>query len=209
VIDQLTEKSFKRNVAYKFRIGNIIGGKVVMEGERISHIDIDGKRVVRVNVIANIVDKYIQEGEKKFGSITLDDATGQIKLKVFGEDIGKFNSLEQGDTLLVIGLLRSWNDELYITPEIIKKKDPAFLLVRKLEVERDEPKILDKKEVAELKDKILGMIKQEEDKGGIDVDKIILELKENPNVVNAEIKKLLEDGAAYEPRPGKLRWLGQ
>ncbi|MBS3098673.1 OB-fold nucleic acid binding domain-containing protein [Candidatus Pacearchaeota archaeon] len=209
MVDQLTEKSFKRNVAYKFRIGNIIGGKVVMEGERISHIDIDGKRVVRVNVIANIVDKYIQEGEKKFGSITLDDATGQIKLKVFGEDIGKFNSLEQGDTLLVIGLLRSWNDELYITPEIIKKKDPAFLLVRKLEVERDEPKILDKKEVAELKDKILGMIKQEEDKGGIDVDKIILELKENPNVVNAEIKKLLEDGAAYEPRPGKLRWLGQ
>ena len=209
MIDQLTEKSFKRNVAYKFRIGNIMGGKVVMEGERISHIDIDGKRVVRVNVIANIVDKYIQEGEKKFGSITLDDATGQIKLKVFGEDIGKFNSLEQGDTLLVIGLLRSWNDELYITPEIIKKKDPAFLLVRKLEVERDEPKILDKKEVAELKDKILGMIKQEEDKGGIDVDKIILELKENPNVVNAEIKKLLEDGAAYEPRPGKLRWLGQ
>ena len=186
-----------------------MGGKVVMEGERISHIDIDGKRVVRVNVIANIVDKYIQEGEKKFGSLTLDDATGQIKLKVFGEDIGKFNSLEQGDTLLVIGLLRSWNDELYITPEIIKKKDPAFLLVRKLEVERDEPKILDKKEVAELKDKILGMIKQEEDKGGIDVDKIILELKENPNVVNAEIKKLLEDGAAYEPRPGKLRWLGQ
>src|SRR3989344_4065311 len=200
---------FKRNPAYKHRIGQLLGGKPVQEGDRLKHIEIDNKSIIRVNLIANITDKFVQEGEKKYASLTMDDGTGQIRLKFFGEDIEKCKDLNQGDTLLVIGLLRSWNNELYITPEIIKKKDPAFLLVRKLEVERDEPKILDKKEVAELKDKILGMIKQEEDKGGIDVDKIILELKENPNVVNAEIKKLLEDGAAYEPRPGKLRWLGQ
>jgi len=30
----------------------------------------------------------------------------------------------------------------------------------------------------------------------------------DPNEINSEIKKLLEDGIAYEPRPGKLRYLG-
>src|SRR3990167_3390520 len=96
----------KRNIAYKLRVGDILSGKTIMEGEMFKHLEFGDKKVIRVNLIANIVDKFIQEGEKKFGSLTLDDATGQIKLKVFGEDIGKFNSLEQGDTLLVIGLLR-------------------------------------------------------------------------------------------------------
>ena len=198
----------KRNVAYKLRIGSIISGKPILEGERLKNLEVDGKNVVRVNLIANIVDKYIQEGEKKFGSITFDDGTGQIKGKVFGEEVEKLNSLNQGDTLLVIGLLRSWNNEIYITPEIMKKKEASFLLVRKLEAELEQPKTLDKEKIAELKDKILTMIKQAEDNGGIDIDKIILELKEPPEVINKEIKRLLEDGVTYEPRPGKLRYLG-
>lgn len=206
--DQLTRQDFKRNIAYKLRIGGIRAGKPILEGERMLHVEVGGKNVVRVNVIANIVEKYIQEGEKKFGSVTLDDATGQLKVKVFGDDLNKLNELNQGDTVLVIGLLRFWSDEVYITPEIIKKKDSQYLLVRKLEVEADEPKTLAREEVAELKDKILEMVKAGESEGGVDVDKIILELKEPPNVINQEIKKLLEDGIAYEPRPGKLRWLG-
>jgi hypothetical protein len=53
------------------------------------------------------------------------------------------------------------------------------------------------------------MVKEAEKDGGIDIDKIILELKEHPELINQEIKRLLEDGIAYEPRPGRLRWLGQ
>ena len=207
MVDQLAQ-DFKRHIANKLRIGSINGGKRVIEGGKLLHKEVGGKKIVRVNLIANIVDKYIQEGEKKYGSVTLDDATGQIKLKVFGEDLSKVEGFEQGDTVLVIGLLRSWNEEIYVTPEIIKKKDPSFLLVRKLEVERDEPRILEKGEAAELREKILNMIKEKEVDGGIDVDKIILELKEQPNVINQEIKRLLEEGTAYEPRPGKLRYLG-
>jgi len=206
--DQLTQQSFKRNIAFKMRVGGIASGKPVMEEGRMTHIDWNGKRVVRVNLVANIVDKYIQDGEKKFASITLDDASGQIKAKVFGEDLIKLEGVEQGDTVLVIGLLREWNNEVYVTPEIVKKKDSAFLLVRKLEVEADEPKVLAKEEVSELKGKILAMVKEAEAEGGIDTEKIILELKESPDAINKEIKKLLEDGIAYEPRPGKLRYLG-
>jgi hypothetical protein len=108
----------------------------------------------------------------------------------------------------VIGFARSWNNEIYIAPEIIKKKDPAFLLVRKLEIEAEQPKTIDKTQLLALKDKIIEMVKNAEKDGGAEIEKMILELKEPAEIINQEIKKLLEDGVAYEPRPGKLRWLG-
>lgn len=212
--NQLAEQNhsaeqLKRNVAYKFRIGSILEGNPILENERLKFSEIQEKRVVRINIIANIVDKYIQEGERKFGSITLDDATGQIKAKAFGDDISKFTQLNQGDTINIIGLLRCWKNEIYLTPEIIKKKDPAFLLVRKLELDAEEPKPVDRKKLSELKEKIIDMIKEAEKQGGIEIEKMIMHLKEHqPNTINQEIKKLLEDGLAYEPRPGKLRYLG-
>ena len=198
----------KRRVAYKFKIGDILSGRQVVENERLQHVEIDGKEVVRVNVIANVIEKYVSDGEKKYASVTLDDGSGQIRLKFFGDDTVKAGGMEQGDTVLVVGLVRWWNNELYLTPEIIKKKEPAFLLVRKLEVELEKPKEMDAGAVAALKDKILTMVRAAENEGGIDVDKIIMELKEPPAVINSEIKRLLEDGVAYEPRPGKLRYLG-
>ncbi len=201
-------EQFKRNIAYKMRIGSIIEAKPIFEEDKLKFVESKEKQIVRVNVIANVIDKYIQDQEKKFASITLDDASGQIKIKTFGDDIQKFSSLNQGDTILIIGLLRFWNNEIYITPEIIKKKLPQYLLIRKLEVESDAPKTLKKEALSALKDRIITMIKNAEAQQGIDIDNIILETHEPPEIVNSEIKKLLEDGLIYEPRPGKLRYLG-
>ena len=120
----------------------------------------------------------------------------------------KFSPLNQGDTLLVIGLLRYWNNEIYITPEIMKKKEPAFLLVRKLEIEKDSPAAPSHEALTQLKDKILTMVKEAEKDGGVDIEKMILDLKEKPDIINSEVRKLLEEGIAYEPRPGKIRYLG-
>ena len=204
----MANEQFKRKVAYKLRIGSVLAGKPILENERLKFLEIEGKEIVRVNVIANIIEKYIQDGEKKYGSVTIDDGSGQIKLKAFGDDLEKLTNLNQGDTVLVVGLLRSWNNEVYITPEILKKKEHAFLLVRKLELEAEQPKALEKHEILALKDKIITIVKSAEKEGGVGIDKIILELKESPEIINQEIKKLLEDGIAYEPRPGKLRYLG-
>ena len=201
-------EQFKRNIAYKFRIGTILSGKPIIEDEKLRFVEINNLNALRVNLIANVTDKFIQEGEKKFASITLDDATGQIRVKTFGDDIEKFTELNQGDTIQLIGLLRYWNNEVYLTPEIIKKKDPAFLLIRKLEIEAEEPKTLDKEKLSELKDKIIQMIKDAESEGGVEIEAMIMQLKEHPDIINKEIKRLLEDGLAYEPRPGKLRYLG-
>ncbi len=204
----ITEPNYKRNVAYKLRIGQILKASPIIENERLKHVELDGKQIVRVNLIANIIDKYVQDGEKKFASLTLDDATGQIKVKTFGDDISKFEKFNQGDTILVIGLLRSWNNEIYLTPEILKTKEPQYLLVRKLESDLASPKNPPKEELRALKDKIIQKVKDSEKDNGVEIESLILDLKESPSIINSEIKKLLEEGLVYEPRPGRLRWLG-
>lgn len=204
----IAKEQYKRHIAYKYRIGTLLQGKPIIENERLRFLELSNKEVIRVNVIANVVDKFIQEGEKKFASVTLDDGTGQIRVKTFGDEIARLAQLQQGDTILLIGMVRYWSDEVYLTPEIIKKKDPAFLLLRKLELEAEEPQQMNKAELMQLKDKILQKVKEAESNNGIETEKIIMELKELPATINQEIKRLLEEGMVYEPRPGKLRYLG-
>jgi len=204
----MADQEFKRHIAYKLRAGDILSGKIILDGERFKFLELDNKQVVRINLIANVVDKFIQDDEKKYGNLTLDDATGQIKIKAFGDDIEKLKEYIQGDTIQIIGLLRSWNNEVYITPEIIKKRVPQYLLLRKLEIEKNKPKMPEKSELNDLREKIIQDVKQNEEKGGIDIEKIILDLKQSPEIINSEIKRLLEVGIVYEPRPGQLRYLG-
>ncbi|MEK6811483.1 MAG: OB-fold nucleic acid binding domain-containing protein, partial [Nanoarchaeota archaeon] len=190
---------FKRHTAFKLKIGDILTGNHIVDGERLKFIEVNGKNIARVNLIANVVDKFIQDEEKKFASVTLDDASGQIKLKTFGEDIEKLKPFEQGDTVLAIGMIREWNKEVYLTPEIIKKKQPEYLLLRKLENDKQNPQE-SKKEITELKDKLIIIIKREEQNGGADINKLIDELQAKQETVNQEIRKLLEEGTIYEPR---------
>ena len=198
---------YQRSTAYKFRIGELLKGQPVMDGDRFGYLDLEGKKVVRVNIVGNIVEKFESEGEKKFASITLDDASGQIKARVFGEDVSKLRDFGQGDSVLIIGMLRYFSGELYILPDIIKKKEPEYLLIRKLEREKGKP--FTKVEIKESRQKILEKIKSSEGEQGIEVERLIIELNDIPaDVINQEIMKLLEEGVIYEPRPGKVRWLG-
>jgi len=198
--------SFKRAIAYKLRIGEVFKGKPVMDGERFSFLELGDKRISRINIVANVVEKYSSE-EKQYIALTIDDASGQIRIKIFGDDVLKFSNISQGDTIMIVGLLRSYNNEIYINPEIIKVKDPRYLLVRKLEFEKDAPKIIDNHKILAVADQILKKIKESEPEG-INAERLILELKETPDLINQEIKKALEQGIIYEPRPGILRYLG-
>ncbi len=203
----------KREIAHKLRIGEILRGKpeIRNEGgrERFNFLELGDKRIIRVNVVANVIDKFISEGEKRFASLTLDDATGQINTKTFGEDVKLFQEINQGTTLMIIGMLRVFNNELYILPEIIKTIDPRYLLVRKLEIEKSMPKTeVSNEKILVVKDQIVDRIKQEEQNEGIDTEKLVMEIQADPSLINQEIKKLLEEGIIYEPRPGRVRYLG-
>lgn len=208
-----SNNQFKRHIAYKLRIGDIQIGKPILDGERFSFLELGDKKIIRVNVIGNIIERYDTEGEKTHTYFTLDDGSGQLKLRAFGEDSLKFKNVTQGLCVIVIGTLRFWNNEIYMTPEIIKEQNPKYLSVRKLELEKhrneNSPVPENKEQVKAIKDQILDLIKKSEDDGGLDTDQIIMQLRETtPEIINQEIKKMIEEGMIFEPRPGKVRWLG-
>lgn len=213
----MPDQQFKRNIAYKLRIGDLLVGKPIIENERFNFLELGDKKIVRVNIIGNVIERYDSPGERKYSFITIDDGSGQIKLKSFGDDADRLTDLSQGQTVVIIGVLRHFNDELYISPEIVKLKDPKYLLVRKVELEKNSPPIQNQNpsptsspgQTNSIRDKILDDIKGSEEEGGIYVDKIIMSHREtSAEIINAEIQKLLEEGIIFEPRPGKVRWLG-
>lgn len=208
----MEKQKFKRNVAYKLRIGDILLGKPVMNVDKFQFLELGDKKIVRVNIAGNIVDKYQSEGEKKFLFFTLDDGSGQIQLKTFGDDSEKFREISHGVTIIVIGVLRHWNGETYISPEAIKEQDSKYLLVRKLEIETRRSKEFSqvgKEEIIALKDVIVDKVKNSEEAGGIEKERIILEIRNtSPEIINQEIQRLIEEGVIFEPRPGKVRYLG-
>lgn len=218
------EQKFKRHTAYKLRVGDVLIGKPVTNNtngvERFSFLELGSKQVFRVNIAGNIVDRYDaeqsqgSEGSKKYIFFTLDDGSGQIKLKVFGDDSDRFKDVSQGQTVIVIGTLKHWNNELYINPEIIKETAPKYLLLRKIETEKNKSNLshnpqADKEQVMAIKDKVLDIVKSAEEDGGIDLENLIKQLNDfSPGIINQEIQKLLEEGIVFEPRPGKIRYLG-
>jgi RPA family protein len=209
----MVDSQFKRNIAFKIRVGDVLIGKPIIDNsDNFSFLEMGEKRIVRVNIVGNIVEKFEREGEKNYSFFTLDDGSGQIRLKVFGEDAKKFAGINQGQTVVVIGVLRYWNNELYIAPEIIREQDAKYLLLRKLELDKENEKSiksLGREQIVAIKDKILGTIKNSEEAGGIEMDKIIMGLPEvSPTIITQEVQKLLEDGIIFEPRPGKVRYLG-
>ena len=206
----MADEQFKRNIAYKLRIGDLAEGKVVMNGEKFGFLDLNGKKIIRVNVAGSIVDKYANDGDKKFLFFTFDDGSGQIKLKTFGDDVEKFKDILQGQIFIVIGVLRFFNNEVYISPEIIKEQDPKYLLLRKFEIERakkSSPSVK-KESAAGIREQIMDVIKNAESEGGVNLEKIGTILNISQDSANKEIQKLLEEGMVFEPRPGKIRWLG-
>lgn len=208
----MADEQFKRHVAYKVRINDLLIGKAIMDGEKFSFLELGDKKLVRVNLVGNIIERFESEGQKKYVFFKLDDGSGQISLKVFGDDVEKFKNIVHGMSVLVIGVLRHWNNENYVQPEIIQETEPKYLLVRKLELEKQQSKDalpVERTQITAIRDKILNVIKEAESQGGIETDKIIMNLRESsPEIINQEIKKLLEDGIVFEPRPGKVRYLG-
>ena len=208
----------KRETAHKQRIVDLLKGNQIFEqvegNQRFKFLELGSKQIVRTNIIANVIDKYVSDGERRFASITIDDGSGQIRVRVFGEDFHKFDNLSQGDTIVIIGLLRSFNNEIYILPEIIRKMDPKYLLIRKLEICKlfnQSPSTFTQKkqEIKILRDEVINLIKSSEQREGIDKEEIILTIKSTePLIISQEIQKLLDEGIIYEPRPGHVRYLG-
>lgn len=208
----MPEEQFKRHIAHKLRIGDLLASKPIFDQDKFVALELGAKRISRINLVGNIVDKYQAQGEKNYIFLTIDDGSGQIQLRIFADDVTKFQGFNQGQTILIIGLVRHWNNNTYIAPEIIKEQEPKYLLIRKLEIEKERNKNaspIPKAEITAVKDRILGTIKNAEEDGGIDIDQIILNTRDiSPEIINQEIQKFISEGIVFEPRPGRVRYLG-
>jgi len=214
----------KRQTAYKIRIGDLLKGNIVYNGDRFSSLEVSERKISRVNIICNIVDKY-SNPEKNYCTLTADDGTGQIRIKAFSDFFAVLDSLEIGDIIKAIGWLRSYNDELYILPEIAVRVNPKWAYVRKLELLKEygefkagfeskneiepEEEIIEKEKVYDTEDtpKTIILKKIKENKDGIDIEQLIMEVKLAVNEINETVSGLIASGEIYEPRPGFLRSL--
>lgn len=130
---RIMEKStYVRYIAVKVPLFYISHGTYAQEDAESPHFLLapDNTKLYRLNVMATILGKELQ------GNITniyVDDGTGKVTVRSFEEHPG-LRTLSIGDVVLVIGKVRVYNQEKYISPEIIKKVPPSWLAVRMMEL---------------------------------------------------------------------------
>ncbi len=181
-IQDTEKKDFqKRLTAYKIDIFTILNNSLVKDDLSAGYINLNNNKISRVNVIATIIHKPDQELNK---SVIIDDGSGRITLRAFGND-GIFSNIEVGDLVLVIGKIRQFDNENYIFPEIIKKlTNPIWVEVRKLEF---------KKGVAGI------CLTENKEVKGADTTKVITDIPNLDEEICSYIKKLdYGDGVAFD-----------
>jgi len=128
----MEQKLPSRNQAIKIIISELLFGTYIQENEQNPNylLTRNNQKVYRLNVIAIIVQKEL------VGTITnllIDDGSGRIIARSFEEN-KIIHTLNVGDVIIIIGKLRTFNQEKYISPEIIKQIDPLWLKHRSLEL---------------------------------------------------------------------------
>lgn len=186
---------YKRAVAKKVRISDVLAGKYVKDdGELPSHVVLEtGEIISRVNIIATIISK----GDD--GSAILDDGSGRIAARVFSGTINQ----GIGDLVMVIGRLREFGD-MYISTEIIKKVASEWAALRKDELAKGAEVKTPSKDVRK-SDFVLNVIKNLDKGDGAAYEDIIN--SGSSNDTKSSLSYLLEQGLVFEIRPGKFKTL--
>lgn len=213
-----------RQTAFKCWVSDISRANYILkEGWDPNYLEINGKHISRLNILAHIVDTFLSEDEN-YGALTIDDNTDTIRVKAFREDTNLIRNFKIGDTILLIGRPRQYNGEVYLTPEIIKKLDnPNWELVRKLELIKiyGKPKINQiqrlKEEIQPIKEEIIEENLTETSRqkiltvigsslnGEADMQEILNKSDLNKEEVESILKELLKEGEIYEKRPNIFR----
>ena len=211
----------KRQIAHKTTVKGILEGKYVKEeGMKPNYVLLKtGKQLSRVNIIGVAIDSQ-KDPLTNTQIITLDDGSGKINVRSFDAEFS-FKNAEIGSAINLIGKVREFGNERYITPEIITPIKKEWIAVRKLELELKEIKegknvtknnleepTSDFEEEIIIENpyqQIIELVKKLDSGNGADVEEILLKTTiENPD---KKIKTLLEEGEIYEIRPGRLKVL--
>ena len=210
------QRAQKRQTACKIRIKGILNSKYIKNGGfNPNYIEINSQEVSRVNVIGVVVDK---SGISNHKAIEIDDGTGKISARYFENNVS-FNNVNVGDVVLIIGRPREFSSEKYILIETIKKIDPTWAKVRKLELKGEKPEEYSPADADKISDSELVEEKIIDDGPANKVIKLIKELDKGEGVAIEDILSksikdvdkitdmLLKEGDIFEIKPGKLKVL--
>jgi len=126
------QATYLRQIAEKINISQLQSGSYIQEDDKTPNYlyTLEGKKIFRINLIGIVVQK---EQLGSIGNFLLDDGTGKVVTKFF-EEHKSLASINIGDAVIIIGKVRVYNEEKYISPEIIKKIDCRWLKVRSKEL---------------------------------------------------------------------------
>ncbi|MCS7134909.1 MAG: OB-fold nucleic acid binding domain-containing protein [Candidatus Aenigmarchaeota archaeon] len=126
----------KRMVAVKANISDILNSTFIKkDGLEPSYVLTNiGMKIGKVKLIGTVVDKFVSENGN-YSTITIDDESGNIRVKVFREDVSILDNIEIGDMVVVVGKIKQYADEIYVIPNFVRKVlDPNVFTLHKLEV---------------------------------------------------------------------------
>ncbi|MEM5869854.1 MAG: OB-fold nucleic acid binding domain-containing protein [Candidatus Aenigmatarchaeota archaeon] len=151
-----------RAVAKKVRIFDLVNG-TFFHGNRIEMkpnyvITWFGEKISRVNLVGTLIDSFISE-DGNYGSLTIDDGTEAIRVKVFGDNVKMIDGISNGDMLIVIGKVKEYDGEIYVAAEALRKVEINYENLRKLEILRN---LKEKKKVVEEIRNLVDQIPEEE-----------------------------------------------
>ena len=201
----------KRQTAYKIRIKDILDSKYIKtEGFAPNYLEIDGRKISRVNVIGVIVDKSDMNNYK---TLTIEDGTGNISARIF-ENNTLLDVLGAGNIVLITGRPREFSSEKYILIETIKNINPNWAKVRELELKKStiadnrlpniEKEDAEEKIVSDSTNEIFKLIKGLDKGEGVTIEELS---SRNIKEVDKIIDTLLKEGDIFEVKPGKLKVL--
>lgn len=217
----------QRQTAYKIWIGDLISSKFEKrEGDMpLNYVEFKGKEISRVNIIASIISKF-ENDDGSYVTVTLDDGTGNVRLKTWREDSAVLKELNVGDLVLIVGKPRNFNNEIYIVPEIVRVlNDLNWLEVRKMELTKDQgvytgevKKItdVDQQRIVEedvvsnepsesSRARVMNLIERNSSEEGAELDGVISKSGLNERECNDVINDLLKEGEVFSPKPGKVK----
>jgi len=206
--------------AKKVLIEDIQKGKYVnATDEEPAHIvTLWGEKASRVRVLGTVVDKNVDE---RMCFLFLDDGTGVISVRAWGEDARALEKYEVGALLDVIGRIREFAGEVYLYPElIVRVQDPNLETLRLLEIVRDRKKVVQagmlpvpketkpEIEVVEMmspETKIEAIIEKLDKGDGVTVEELASALKISKLEAWERIRNLLAQGTVYEFKEGRYK----
>lgn len=220
--------AIKRSTAYRVRIADIVTNQFVkQEGFNPSYIEFDGKQISRINLISTVVGKYTSDDEN-YSALTLDDGTETIRVKGFGPEVLKLKAVNVGQIVRLIGKVKQYNDEKYLTCEAALALEPNWLIVNELELGKHVPseskvetptktggsssaesveQPITSSEPDNPNVKVLNLIRSEDKGDGALMEVVISKSEMSEEDAKSVLFALLKSGEVFEPKKGILKIL--